>query len=51
MIDTLRLTAEEAAGLLERGEVSGEELSGAYVDAIEARDEEMHSYLHVVGER
>ena len=51
MIDTLRLTAEEAAGLLERGEVSGDELAGAYVDAIEARDAELHAYLHVVGER
>ena len=51
VIDTLRLTAEEAAGLLERGEVSGDELAGAYVDAIEARDPELHAYLHVVGER
>ena len=51
MIDTLRLTAEEAAGLLERGEVSGEELAGAYLEAIEARDPELHAYLHVVGER
>ena len=50
MIDTLRLTAEEAAGLLERGEVSGEELAGAYLEAIEARDPELHAYLHVVGE-
>ena len=33
MIDTLRLTAEEAAGLLESGEVSGDELAGAYVEA------------------
>ena len=41
VIDTLRLTAEEAAGLLEQGEVSGEELSGAYLDAIEARDPEL----------
>src|SRR5919204_6111246 len=50
MIDTLRLTAEDAAGLLERGEVSGEELTSAYLDAIDARDDELHSYLHVVGE-
>ncbi|HXV56285.1 MAG TPA: Asp-tRNA(Asn)/Glu-tRNA(Gln) amidotransferase subunit GatA [Gaiellaceae bacterium] len=50
MIDTLRLTAEEAAGLLERGEVSGEELSGAYLAAIEKRDPELHAFLHVVGE-
>ena len=51
LIDTLKLTAEEAVGLLERGEVSGEELAGAYVEAIEARDPELHAYLHVVGER
>ncbi len=50
MIDTLRLTAEEAAGLLERGELSGRELTQAYVDAIEERDEELHAYLHVAGE-
>jgi aspartyl-tRNA(Asn)/glutamyl-tRNA(Gln) amidotransferase subunit A len=50
MIDTLRLTAEDAAGLLERGEVSGEELTSAYLDAIDERDSELHAYLHVVGE-
>ncbi|MGH3023029.1 MAG: Asp-tRNA(Asn)/Glu-tRNA(Gln) amidotransferase subunit GatA [Gaiellaceae bacterium] len=51
MIDTLRLTAEAAAGLLERGEVSGDELAGAYLEAIEERDPELHAYLLVVGER
>ena len=51
VIDTLRLTAEEAAMLLERGEVSGDELAGAYLVAIEERDPELHAYLHVVGER
>ena len=51
MIDTLRLTAEDAAGLLERNEVSGDELARAYLDAIEQRDPELHAYLHVVGER
>jgi aspartyl-tRNA(Asn)/glutamyl-tRNA(Gln) amidotransferase subunit A len=50
MIDTLRLTAEEAARLLESGEVSGDELAGAYVEAIGERDPELHAYLHVVGE-
>jgi aspartyl-tRNA(Asn)/glutamyl-tRNA(Gln) amidotransferase subunit A len=50
LIDTLRLTAEEAARLLEVGEVSGEELAGAYVEAIGERDPELHAYLHVVGE-
>jgi aspartyl-tRNA(Asn)/glutamyl-tRNA(Gln) amidotransferase subunit A len=51
VIDTLRLTAEEAAGLLERNEVSGEELTRAYLDAIDERDAELHAYLHVVGEK
>jgi aspartyl-tRNA(Asn)/glutamyl-tRNA(Gln) amidotransferase subunit A len=50
VIDTLRLTAEDAAGLLERKEVSGEELTRAYIDAIDERDGELHAYLHVVGE-
>jgi aspartyl-tRNA(Asn)/glutamyl-tRNA(Gln) amidotransferase subunit A len=50
VIDTLRLTAEEAAGLLERAEVSGEELTRAYMDAIDQRDGELHAYLHVAGE-
>jgi aspartyl-tRNA(Asn)/glutamyl-tRNA(Gln) amidotransferase subunit A len=47
MIDTLRLTAEEAAGLVERGDVSSTELLDAYRDAIAARDGELHAYLHV----
>jgi aspartyl-tRNA(Asn)/glutamyl-tRNA(Gln) amidotransferase subunit A len=50
MIDTLRLTGEEAAGLLERREISGDELTRAYVEAIDQRDAELHAYLHVVGE-
>jgi aspartyl-tRNA(Asn)/glutamyl-tRNA(Gln) amidotransferase subunit A len=50
VLDTLRLTAEEAAGLLERSEVSGEELTNAYLEAIDARDGELNSYLHVAGE-
>ncbi len=48
MIDTLRLTAEEATGLIERGEVSGAELHRAYLDAIAQRDPELHSYLCTV---
>ena len=47
MIDTLRLTAEGAKDLLERGEVSGAELFAAYRAAIGERDEELHCYLHV----
>ena len=50
MIDTLRLTAEEALRLIERGEVSGAELHRAYSDAIAARDPELHAYLCTVGE-
>ena len=42
MIDTLRLTAEEAQGLLARGEVSGSELFAAYRAAIDERDPELH---------
>ena len=34
MIDTLRVTAEEAMGLLERREVSAAELHRAYLDAV-----------------
>ncbi|HEX6663700.1 MAG TPA: Asp-tRNA(Asn)/Glu-tRNA(Gln) amidotransferase subunit GatA [Gaiellaceae bacterium] len=48
MIDTLRLTAEEAMGLLERKEVSGDELRAAYRAAIDARDEELHCFLTLV---
>ena len=50
MIDTLRLTAEDAAGLLASGDVAGDELAAAYVEAIGERDPELHAYLHVVGE-
>jgi len=50
MIDTLRLTAEEALGLVERGEVSPAELHEAYVAAIAARDPELHCYLRVLEE-
>ena len=49
-LDTLRLTAEEAAGLLQRNDVSSEELTAAYLSAIAERDGELHAYLHVEGE-
>jgi aspartyl-tRNA(Asn)/glutamyl-tRNA(Gln) amidotransferase subunit A len=49
-IDTLRLTAEDALGLLERKEASAAELHGAYLDAIGARDGELHAYLRTVDE-
>jgi aspartyl-tRNA(Asn)/glutamyl-tRNA(Gln) amidotransferase subunit A len=41
-VDTLRLTAEEAKGLLERREVSGAELFAAYAE----RDDDLHAYLY-----
>jgi len=47
VIDTLRLTAEEANDLLGRGEVSSDELYAAYLEAIGVRDPELHCYLHV----
>jgi aspartyl-tRNA(Asn)/glutamyl-tRNA(Gln) amidotransferase subunit A len=47
MIDTLRLTAEDAKGLLERKEISGPELFAAYCAAIDERDEELHCFLHL----
>ena len=48
MIDTLRLTAEEAFRLVERGEVSTAELHAAYLAAIAERDDELHAYLRTV---
>ena len=50
MIDTLRLTAEDALGLLERGAVSAAELHAAYSEAIAARDPELHAFLTLVDE-
>jgi aspartyl-tRNA(Asn)/glutamyl-tRNA(Gln) amidotransferase subunit A len=45
VVDTLRLTAEDAMGLVERGEISPAELHAAYLEAIEARDGELHTFL------
>jgi aspartyl-tRNA(Asn)/glutamyl-tRNA(Gln) amidotransferase subunit A len=50
VIDTLRLSAEDAMGLLERREVSAAELHAAYLEAIAARDGELHAYLRTVDE-
>ena len=50
MIDTLRLTAQEARRLLERKEASGAELRAAYREAIDARDAELHCFLTLVDE-
>ena len=50
VVDTVRLTAEDAIGLVERGEVSPAELHAAYLDAIGERDGELHAYLRTVTE-
>ena len=50
MIDTLRLTAEEAMRLVREKEVSSAELWSAYRAAIDARDAELHCFLHVCDE-
>src|SRR3954466_16121360 len=47
MIDTLRLTAEEAWRLVDAREISGAELFAAYRAAIDDRDPELHCYLHL----
>jgi aspartyl-tRNA(Asn)/glutamyl-tRNA(Gln) amidotransferase subunit A len=41
MIDTLRLTAGDAKAMLERGDVSAEELHAAYA----AREDDVHAYV------
>jgi aspartyl-tRNA(Asn)/glutamyl-tRNA(Gln) amidotransferase subunit A len=50
VIDTLRLTAEEAMRLVEAREVSTDELQTSYLEAIGSRDGELHSYLRTVEE-
>jgi len=47
VIDTLRLSAEDAGRLLRDREVSGAELFAAYRAAIDERDPELHCYLHL----
>jgi aspartyl-tRNA(Asn)/glutamyl-tRNA(Gln) amidotransferase subunit A len=49
-IDTLRLSAEHARGLLERGEVSPRELWDAYRAAIDTHNGELNAYLTLVEE-
>jgi aspartyl-tRNA(Asn)/glutamyl-tRNA(Gln) amidotransferase subunit A len=46
MIDTLRLTAEDAARLIERGDVTAAELHRAYLE----RDDDLNAYLRTVDE-
>jgi aspartyl-tRNA(Asn)/glutamyl-tRNA(Gln) amidotransferase subunit A len=48
VIDTLRLTAEDARGMLDRREVSPAELRSAYREAIDAHDDELHCFLTLV---
>jgi aspartyl-tRNA(Asn)/glutamyl-tRNA(Gln) amidotransferase subunit A len=48
MIDTLRLTAEDALGLVERREVSGAELHAAYRGRIDDLDGELNAFLTTV---
>jgi aspartyl-tRNA(Asn)/glutamyl-tRNA(Gln) amidotransferase subunit A len=50
VVDTLRLTAEDANGFLARGELSPAELHAAYIDAIAERDGELHCFLRTVVE-
>ena len=50
-IDTLRLTAEQVNDLLERGEVSSQEIFDAYRAAIDERDGELHCFLRLVRRR
>jgi aspartyl-tRNA(Asn)/glutamyl-tRNA(Gln) amidotransferase subunit A len=50
VIDTLRLTAEGANALLTRGEASSDEIYATYLEAIGARDAELHCFLHVCGD-
>src|SRR5262249_38605261 len=47
-LDTLRLSAEEARGVLERGEVSGAELFAAYRAAIDERNDGLNAFLTLV---
>jgi aspartyl-tRNA(Asn)/glutamyl-tRNA(Gln) amidotransferase subunit A len=50
LIDTLRLTAEQAIALLEENEVTAAELHAAYRGAIADRDDELHCFLRTVDE-
>jgi aspartyl-tRNA(Asn)/glutamyl-tRNA(Gln) amidotransferase subunit A len=50
MIDTLRLTAEEALSMLDKREVSARELWDAYRAAIDERDGELHCFLRTQDE-
>ena len=47
MIDTLPLTAQQVNDLLAAGEASSDEIFSAYRAAIDERDAELNSFLHV----
>ncbi len=49
-VDTLRLTAEDAIVLVERGDLSAAELHAAYLAAIGDRDPELNAFLRTVEE-
>ncbi len=50
-LELCRLTAHEARGLLEKGEISSTELTQAVLDRIDAIDSRVQAYLTVVAER
>src|SRR3569832_693574 len=50
-VETLRLSAEEARALLDRREVSPDELWDAYRAAIDARNPELNAFLTLADER
>jgi aspartyl-tRNA(Asn)/glutamyl-tRNA(Gln) amidotransferase subunit A len=50
VVDTLRLSAEEAKRLLDGRELSPSELRDAYRDAIAEQDSELHCFLRTVDE-
>jgi len=48
VIDTLRVTVEDALGLIERSEITPAELHRAYLDAAAERNDELNAYLCTV---
>ena len=50
VIDTLRMSAEEAIRLVETRQLTPAELHGAYLEAIGERDGELHAFLRTVEE-
>jgi aspartyl-tRNA(Asn)/glutamyl-tRNA(Gln) amidotransferase subunit A len=49
-VETLGLTAERCAQLLDQGELSCRELVDAYLERIEAHDGDLHCFLRVRAE-